>query len=843
MTITTHLPIALLLSLHLTACYTTSPTYGTRIDGSNGTVAFAGPGYETSINPFGWSLVVLATAGGAYAGHESGIALEWEKGEPASEKPIANAAIAGTTAGLTTMIFNAIFKPDERAFVADDAADWLSDIDDDLIMTGVLPGGGRVFGIADTADRSFAARSVSDLQLFRTAFPESPYLERVGAGAIASVSRDTLPLIPPLFPDAPWTEAARLRFIDESPKLSDAINATTRYPDLIDRAAARAASLVKTPDDALHFAKAFPESVEMPSVLRSVLPSARRTEIEKLMVAFPDAESQAALRRMLFDSTRTVAEVIAMTERFPELRGEGERKAAMVATTAGDYRLYLATFPEGAEAGAIKVKLQEMLRTPENLGKNVNTSANEFLPVISPDGKTLYINRTSTTENVGDYDDYDIWVSTLQANDEWSKIERMGHGLNNTRPNGVFSVTPDGNTLVLHGEYEAYVWTTAASMAHRTESGWSVPVPLEIEDYYNLGDYMQTFLANDGRTLLIALERRGGRGAHDLYVCFLKKNGSWTKPKTLGPTINTSDADDTPFLASDGRTLYFTSSGRGGEGGRDIFVSRREDDSWVKWSKPKNLGAPINTDKDDDFFFIPASGDMAYFSSDRSGFGQGDIFRVALPDDLRPYPVVLIAGTVRDRSDGKPLDAVIIYENLATGEEVGRARTDPATGGYKITLPPGANYGFRAEAADYIAVNDNLDLSELKVYREQTRDLLLVPIRAGEELRLNNLFFDVGKATLRKESHPELNRLAEIMKGRSAMSITIEGHTDSVGADEDNLRLSNARAEAVASYLASRGVGRTRLHPIGKGEEEPQESNATEAGKALNRRVEIVIGM
>src|SRR5687768_17480580 len=113
MTLTTHLPIALLLALHLTACYTTSPTYGTRIDGPNGTVAFAGPGYETSINPFGWSLVLLTTAGGAYAGYESGIALEWESGEPATEKPIVNAAIGGVTAGLTTMIFNALFKPDE----------------------------------------------------------------------------------------------------------------------------------------------------------------------------------------------------------------------------------------------------------------------------------------------------------------------------------------------------------------------------------------------------------------------------------------------------------------------------------------------------------------------------------------------------------------------------------------------------------------------------------------------------------------------------------------------------------------------------------------------------------
>ncbi len=488
----------------------------------------------------------------------------------------------------------------------------------------------------------------------------------------------------------------------------------------------------------------------------------------------------------------------------------------------------------------------------ENLGPNINSPYDEVLPVISPDGKTLYVDRKNHPQNFRqagarlDTNNIDnIWYSTEDANGNWVPLQNIGPLLNNGYGSFVASVTPDGNTLLIGGRYEPRgaegtgefsLWLT-----HRTADGWSYPARVRVNDYYSNAAYVEFCLSNDGRTIILSLDRKDSYGDKDLYVSFLQPDGTWSSPKNLGPDVNSAADEATPFLASDGKTLYFASDGFSGYGSMDMFITRRLDSTWQHWSEPENLGPQLNSSGWDAYYTVPASGEYAYFVSTENSFGQGDIFRVKLPEELRPKPVILVGGTVHDAKTGKPVMAEIKYENLETGKEIGSARTSPGTGAYKITLPAGENYGYRAEAPGYIPVSENLDLKNAGAYQELERDLTLVPIEKGEVVRLNNIFFETAKADLRPESFAELDRVVTLLNNNPSMEILIGGHTDNVGTPALNVQLSAARANSVQTFLISKGIDQKRMKTKGFGDTKPVASNETDAGRQQNRRVEFTI--
>lgn len=482
-------------------------------------------------------------------------------------------------------------------------------------------------------------------------------------------------------------------------------------------------------------------------------------------------------------------------------------------------------------------------RTPENLGNGVNSPQTDYVPVISPDENTLYFVRTGSPENTGGQSDSgDIWYSTRGANGVWTTARNIGPPLNTTGTNYVCSVTPDGNTLLLGMTYAPDGTTyPGVSISHRTATGWSAPEPITIQDFHNRANYAEYFLCNDGRTLLLCVERDDTYGHKDMYVSFALGRNEWSKPINLGATINTPASEVSPFLAADGVTLYFASDGHGGYGNTDIFVAKRLDDTWQNWSEPQNLGPGINTPEFDAYYTLPASGDFAYFVSTDNSFGAEDIFRIELPRAAKPDPVVLISGQVLNAKTRAPLDASIIYEVFPQGTEVGTARSDPRTGEYRIVLPGGARYGFRAEAAGYMAISDNIDATEVTEYGELRRDLTLVPIEVGQTIRLNNIFFDFARATLREESASELDRVVKFLEGNPSVAIEIAGHTDNVGSETTNLRLSQERAQAVVDYVTSHGIEPTRITAKGYGMTRPIAPNESEDGRQLNRRVEFTI--
>ena len=484
---------------------------------------------------------------------------------------------------------------------------------------------------------------------------------------------------------------------------------------------------------------------------------------------------------------------------------------------------------------------------PENIGTAVNTEDKELFPIISPDGRTLYFIRKEKRPFISLLPSYQhIWYAELDSNDNFLQARDIGKPLNGDNfPSGVISILPDGNSMFVACVYNNKgAIKNGFSMTYKQDdSTWSIPKEVVVENYYTNSLTYSANLASNGRILLLSLNRNEGYGELDLYVSFLQNNGDWSRPRNLGSNINTKRNEETPFLAADGVTLYFSSNGYPGYGSNDIFVCKRLDDSWQKWSKPINLGSKINTPDWDAYFTITAKGDYAYFVSTKEG-GEGleDIYRVKLPEKLRPDPVVLVYGKVINKITNQPIEAEIVYEKLSTGEIMGSARSNPETGEYKIVLPSNEKYSFRANAKGFISINENLDLVDLKEYFELDRDLYLVsPFEKGEKIRINNIFFNTAKSDLLPESYPELNRLVNLLNENPSITIKILGHTDNIGKKEDNLVLSKARAESVKNYIINQGINKNRITTEGFGSDRPISTNETQEGRALNRRVEFQI--
>ncbi len=489
----------------------------------------------------------------------------------------------------------------------------------------------------------------------------------------------------------------------------------------------------------------------------------------------------------------------------------------------------------------------------EALDNKVNSEYKELNPLLSPDGKTLYFSRQNHPENVGGIQDKeDIWYSELDSAGRWQLARNMGNNLNNAGPNFVNtiqSVTPDGKSaiMLLGNKYLANGKMLAGvSISSHVDGVWSKPVALNIANDYNFAEKANYFLADNRKTLLMSVERENTHGDRDLYVTFMSTDSTWAEPVNLGDLLNTAGEESAPFLASDDKTLYFSSNGFSGYGGNDIFVSRRLDDTWTKWSDPENLGPEINSPLEELFFNIPVSSEFAYYSRGVSETNT-DIFRVKLPIVKAPDPWVTVKGKIVDKVTGQPVTAKIIYERLPDGKGVGVSQSKPEAGEYEIRLPAGHLYGIRAEAEGKISESQNLDLRDIKSDQIiDGKDFNLAPIEvstiaANVTIVLNNVFFDFDKSLLKAESGPELDRVVDMLKDKSTMEIEVSGHTDNKGPDKYNMALSERRAKTVVEYFVLKGIAKERITVLFFGETKPIETNDTKEGREKNRRVEFKI--
>lgn len=849
--------LALISALLLTGCYTRTAVYdGTPTHGENGIDTYNHPHYERGISWFGWTTILGLSGAAGYLTAKEQIPLSLHQSIDRRTRDTSyffaydngSPWIAAGTTFLTSWIVTAILKPKGEAVTDATVERWAEEVDR---ARKVVPRAGdtttgslSLVRLIDLrAEPSFVLRGTEDARVFTTLFPGSSYTDSVLLRSLPRINDGALREIGPMFPEGSArmliqrAQAERVGPYAAFAAIVDSLPALKQDRSWLVRESARRA---RTPDDAERFVGLVGagDTAAVGAMLDTLLPRLRPADVGQLRRRIGSYPQLTAAGARIMVMTSSLSELMGMAEGFPELRDTIAARLAFTMERPHDMERFLALFPDSRYAPAVADRLERAILEPERLPDAVNSYVHEISPVIAPDGRTLYFDRKYHMNNTGGSDDaVDIWVSTLQDDGSWSEAERLPSPPNSSGPASVCSITPDGNTLLIG----AIDINSIGGLSHRTASGWTEPEPLRIDNYYNSNGYYGAYMSNEGTEIVMSIQRRDSKGGRDLYITTRRANGTWTVPRNLGGVINTKGDEDSPFLAADGRTLYYVSHGNPRLDNEDIWITRRLDDSWQKWSKPVRLPKPINSDEDEGAFYIPASGRYVYFTSERDGSARLDIYRVALPNAYRPNPVVLVAGRVLETGSGTPLTATVIYEDLSTGKEIGRATSDPRNGVYKITLPSGIRYGVRAELKGYVPVNDNLDLTQLKDYQERTVDLTLVPIRQGERVRINNLFFDFGKADLRSESYLELNRLAELLRTTPELRIDVQGHTDNVGDDLRNQALSEARAGAVVTYLTSKGVAAGRMTQHGFGSHSPEVSNDNEQGRQRNRRVEFVI--
>ena len=497
----------------------------------------------------------------------------------------------------------------------------------------------------------------------------------------------------------------------------------------------------------------------------------------------------------------------------------------------------------------------EMPAGATNLGPVVNSKYSDFAPFISADGNSLYF----CSDREGGFGGQDAWVSHKGADGQWGPPVNLGSPPNSQLNEGPDTFSVDEQTMYFTGcNRKDGLGRCDIYTSHLLPDGkWSPAENLgpTINTKYNEANASLSF---NGRTLYFVSDRPTGLGAWDIWVTNLTDKG-WSEPQNLGPNINTPENEFIAFIHTNDEDLYFSSDGRGGFGGADIFRTQKTPNGW---SEPINLGPMINTPFNDMYFTIPGAGDLAYFSSNRGDtIGQEDLYSVPIPLVLKRPGVTIVQGVVADIKTcappvmdpqrGIPVyniktctpipDAAVRMAYIETDQEVAvmKTRTD---GAYKVVLPAGHNYSLSAFAKGYIFHSERFDIAQAAPYQVIEKNILLNRLEAGPIVVLNNVFFDFDKSTLRPESKGDLNNLINLLKQNPTMRIEIRGHTDSKGSDEYNIVLSRNRAKAVLNYLINQGgIEKDRLVSYGYGERMPIASNATDEGRQMNRRVEFKI--
>lgn len=500
----------------------------------------------------------------------------------------------------------------------------------------------------------------------------------------------------------------------------------------------------------------------------------------------------------------------------------------------------------------------------ENMGSLVNSKDHDYAPIITPDQSVMVFTsrREGSTggKQTKDNEYYEDIYITYRRGDTWTPAKQISKNINFDFHDAAAAISADGKELFL------YIEENEGDLYHSTFDGrdWSEPEPLP--EPINT-PYWETSmsLTADGKRLFFASDRPGGLGNLDIYMCERLPSGAWGNPKNLGPTINTNGFEDSPYIHSDGKTLYFSSDGRPGLGGYDVFRSEYLSDTW---QKPINMGYPINT-PDDNFHFIMADNRThAYYTSiQEGGLGKADIYRITFLDEkvnailetarikkqkeaasvaAAAKPALPAAanftGQVVDQETGKALQATLSIANTKTGDVVVVAQTD-AEGNFTVEIPDEGNYSLSAEAGGYIILSKALKVSRLG---DKTRfinsTLRMSTLKIGTTAVMVNILFETGKASLRTESISELDKIRDFLQNSPSIRIQINGHTDNIGNANSNKQLSRKRAESVKEYLVNNGIEASRLKVMGYGQERPLVSNDDEQeGRELNRRTEIEV--
>lgn len=498
----------------------------------------------------------------------------------------------------------------------------------------------------------------------------------------------------------------------------------------------------------------------------------------------------------------------------------------------------------------------------ENLGTFVNSDIHEISSYITPDGsKFFFVRSGSHPEHTMYGATQDIWMTHMENDSATTPGKHLKFPFNRTQYNVLCYQSADGQLRIIRGIYNRYMQfvDNGYSYSILKKNGWSNPKAIKIKDYENMtrGQYASMCMAPSGNVMILSFSETSGDEREYLYISRRITDSKWTRPEKMPFTVR---GDFGPYMASDNRTLYFSSyEGREGYGDADVFVTKRLDDTWTNWSEPINLGPNINSEGREAYFKVSPTGRYAFVAGDAED-GSIDLFRVPLfkkekpqeevteeeeeeviVEEAKPDPIVIIEGIVKNAETGEPMQASLEYNNLSSGSLEGIARSSEIDGSYRIVVPYGSKYGIEAKKQGFYSENESVDLTEIGEFKTIKRDILMKPFKVEAVIRLNNIFFETAKSTLLDDSRAELDNLIEVLNDNPKMKIEIRGHTDNVGSDASNQVLSENRAKSVVAYLKEKGINANRLSSAGFGEKKPVESNDTEEGRAMNRRVEFRI--
>jgi outer membrane protein OmpA-like peptidoglycan-associated protein/Tol biopolymer transport system component len=459
-----------------------------------------------------------------------------------------------------------------------------------------------------------------------------------------------------------------------------------------------------------------------------------------------------------------------------------------------------------------------------------NSSDDDIAPTVTRNNKTVYFtsDRSSGRQKV--------FMLQRNTTGELEFIGDAGSDINDADQSGSVTLTPDGQYMIfsalehsVDGEGRTDLYS-----ARKTDGKWT--------DIQNLGMAInspewdsQPSLSSDGKTLYFSSDRPGGFGGTDIYYSKKNREG-WTKAKNVGSVINGSGDDLTPLVAADNMTFSFASNRSGGFGGFDIYFTRIANGNF---DVPKNAGKPINSDADEYYYYVLSNSNIAYFASSRfGGKGNLDIY-TAVPNPHSSAAIVNVYGTVTDKVTGDGLGADIKITDLKTKEVIADLKSDDIDGTYFVVLQPGKTYSITADKKGYLFYSEKFTIPENEKGSDKQKNIKLSPIIGGGTRLL--IFFDFDKSTFQDESYPDLERLVEFLNENPDVKIRVEGHTDDVGVEAYNQKLSEDRAGAVKNYLIKQGIDSKRIKVFGFGETKPLILEQTEEARAQNRRVEFYI--
>jgi outer membrane protein OmpA-like peptidoglycan-associated protein/tetratricopeptide (TPR) repeat protein len=509
-----------------------------------------------------------------------------------------------------------------------------------------------------------------------------------------------------------------------------------------------------------------------------------------------------------------------------------------------------------------------------NPGKSINSEYDDYNPVISKDESImLFTSRRmaaeKSTRNPMDNKFYeDIYISQKKIN-EWGTAKRFDKNINknkNKENNAAVGLSADNKVLYT---YRGKPNSGDLFKSVYKNGKWTKPHSLPGKINSNDRETSLCFSSNEKTMYFVSSNKKTSLGGMDIFVCKKDYNGKWGNPENMGSMINTAFDEVAVSISANDSVLFFSSNGHKTMGGYDIFSTRKSETGL--WSKPENIGYPINTPDDDVFFVMAPDDKTAYYSTIReNGLGGKDIFKIIYlgaekemilsdegklvaglqkpPDNiffreparLAVDTALVMRGMITDSENQQPVIAKLELIDVDASKVVATAISD-ASGNYKVKIPAPKSYGVEIIAKNYLLYLDAIDLSKESGNEIIIRNFKLERVEVGAKVILKNIFFEFGKSTLKSESFAELNNVIKLLQNNETLRIEISGHTDNIGTYKYNKKLSEDRAKAVVDYLVKKGIKPDRLTYKGYAFDQPVAPNTTEEGRAKNRRVEFKV--